>query len=289
MIQYILGNYFVSKGKLSKEALQTVLEKQDKTRVKLGLIAVEEGLITKEQASEINRLQASLDKRFGDIAIEKEYLTSDQVGRLLLLQGNAYLVFLQNLVDEGFMTTKDVEDCVLEYQKEKGYSLSEMEVLKSGNIDRILPLYLPGDTAKYANIVGVAIRTLIRCIDRNVYIDEASKNENITIEKSVLQTVQGEEGYVSAFVEETGGMSSLASIFAKENYDKVDEDVLDAAGEFLNCINGLHASDCSYRSISLELDPPSYHLDSTMIEGKNICSIPIYIQGKKMLFVVSKD
>lgn len=288
MVQYILGNYLVDTGKLTKEQLEHALAKQDKIRVKLGLIAVTEGLMTESQAEEVNRLQASLDKRFGDIAVEKGYLTEEQVGRLLNMQGNEYLVFVQTLVDEGLMTAREVEDAVADYQKKMGYGVSEIEALKSADAERILPLYLTGKAADYMDIVGLAVRTLIRCVDRNIYIEEAYTVKNAGIAKAAVQAVDGEEGLVSAFAEADGGMVAMASLFAKEKFTEVNEDVLDAAGELVNCINGLYASALSYVSVHLELKPPVYYPNDTVIDGDCVCVVPMYIQGKKLLFVVSK-
>ena len=71
MISEILGNYLISKGKITSEQLDDVIEEITRVRVKLGLIAVAEGMITQEQADKINRLQAVMDRRFGDIAVIK--------------------------------------------------------------------------------------------------------------------------------------------------------------------------------------------------------------------------
>ena len=71
MVEYILGNYLVETGKLTEEQLETVVAKQDETRVKLGLLAVSEGIMTIEQAEKVNQLQSTMDKIFGDIAVEQ--------------------------------------------------------------------------------------------------------------------------------------------------------------------------------------------------------------------------
>lgn len=288
MVQYILGNYFVKTGKLTGKQLKDVLEKQDKTRVKLGLIAQSEGLMNEKQTAEVNRLQATLDKRFGDIAVEKGYLTEEQVDRLLKLQGNPYLAFVQTIVDEGLMTAAEVDDAVSAYRIEKGYGASEIDDLKSGEVDRILPLYLTGKSAEYLDIAGVAIRTMIRFIDRNLYIGDVVQTGDTKLKNAAVQSIQGEQGWKSAFAEEDGGLVLMASIFAKDDFKEVDEDVLDSAGEFLNCINGLYASALSYKSIHVELLPPAYTREETVIKGNNVCLMPIYIQDKKLLFVISK-
>ena len=57
MISKILGNYLISKGKITSEQLDDVIEEITRVRVKLGLIAVAEGMITQEQADEMrNRI-----------------------------------------------------------------------------------------------------------------------------------------------------------------------------------------------------------------------------------------
>jgi len=108
MVEYILGNYLVETGKITKEQLAQTLADQDTVRVKLGLIAVAEGMMTLEQTAEVNRLQALMDQRFGDIAVQKGYLTDEQVGKLLKKQGNAYLTFIQTMVDSQLLDMEDV-------------------------------------------------------------------------------------------------------------------------------------------------------------------------------------
>ena len=108
MINRLIGNYLVSKKKISASQLSDVLEAQKKVRVKLGLIAVAEKMMTPDQADEINRLQAVMDKRFGEIAVSKGYLTDEQVSRLLKLQGNAYLSFAQAISDCGIMELSEL-------------------------------------------------------------------------------------------------------------------------------------------------------------------------------------
>ena len=104
MVENILGNYLVKTGKITDEQLQAVIQKEDETRVKMGLLAVSEGILTIDQADYINGLQATMDKRFGDIAVEKGFLTEDQISNLLKKQGNAYLTFAQTLVNENLLS-----------------------------------------------------------------------------------------------------------------------------------------------------------------------------------------
>ena len=154
MISKILGNYLISKGKITPEQLDDVIEEITRVRVKLGLIAVAEGMITQEQADKINRLQAVMDRRFGDIAVIKGYLTEKQVDELLRLQGNPYLAFAQALENLNLMKITELDDIMREYQAENEFTNSSMEDLKSDDVDRVLPLFLPTDAAEYLDMAG---------------------------------------------------------------------------------------------------------------------------------------
>ena len=287
MVEYILGNYLVGSGKLTDEQLEVVVEQLDKIRVKLGLIAVAEGMMTLAQAEEVNRLQSVRDKRFGDIAVENGYLTDDQIGNLLKAQGNTYMSFVQSLVNEGFVKMEEIDTLFEGYRVENGFTKSDMETLKSDDPERIVPLFLSADTMKYQDIIGVAVRTLIRCVDRHMYIGKAYLKDGIELKDAAVQEVEGEGGYVAGFMEQYGGLLKTASIFGQEDFKKVDIDALDAAGEFLNCVNGLHASALSKNGLILELLPPNLVTDKTELSG-SVCVMPLYIKGMSMAFIVKE-
>lgn len=287
MVEYILGDYLVETGKISKEQLDTVVSQLDKVRVKLGLIAVAEGMMTTEQADEVNRLQAVMDKRFGDIAVEKGYLTDEQIGNLLKAQGNTYMTFVQALINEGMVKMEEIDSILEGFRVKNSFSKMDIEMLKSDDPDVVIPLFLTPETLKYQAIIGVVVRTIIRCIDRHVYIGKASLAEKCELNMATIQKVEGNAGFTSAFVEQEGGLVKLASVFGQEEFNSLEDDALDAACEFLNCVNGLHASALSQKGEILELLPPEMIVEPRELTGQ-VCSIPVYVNNKKLLFVVTE-
>lgn len=286
MVEYILGNYLVETGRITNEQLAETLDKQNSVRVKLGLIAVAEGMMTLAQTEEVNRLQAIMDKRFGDIAVSKGYLTDDQIGKLLKKQGDSYMTFIQTLVDSGFLTMIEVDNLIESFRMAKGFSNSEMDALKSDQVDRIIPLYIPEAGKKFTEIITIAVRTLIRLLDRNIYVGTAQMVHAFPAEGQVSQSLLGEEGIISCLSELDGALLKLARVFGQEDFEKLDMDALDAAGETLNCINGLYASAESRNGKFLELTPPDY--DDVTTKAKNIiCRIPIYVGDKGLYFTVA--
>ena len=173
MLDRLLGNYMLEKGILTRSQLAQVYKAQESNRAKLGVIAVSEKLMTIAQAEQVNALQASMDKRFGDIAIEKGYLSEMQLSRLLELQGNSYLAFIQAIVDEGLLSMERVTKAEEDYQKENGFTATDIAELKSGDISRIVSIFIDSADEAYKELYAIAIKTMYRLIDNHVFIGRA--------------------------------------------------------------------------------------------------------------------
>ena len=287
MVEYILGNYLVSTGKISRSQLDQALADQDTVRVKLGLIAVTEGMMTLEQTIEVNRLQALRDQRFGDIAVEKGYLTEEQVGKLLKKQGNAYLTFIQTMVDSQLLDMEDVELVINTFRLMNGYSNSEMEDLKSDDVNRIVPLFIPEEGKQFTSIISTAVKTIMRLVDHHIHIGKAEMTSIFPQKDMVSQSLQGEGGLISCLSEGNGALLQVCCKYGQEEFEQLDLDSLDAAGELLNCINGLFASGLSRDGKFLELTPPDFG-DVTPKAKAEICKMPIFIGDKKFYFTVAE-
>ena len=286
MVSSIVGNYLIEKGLLTGEQFRDILNEQQKVRVKLGLIAVAEGLMTQEEADRVNQLQAVMDRRFGDIAVEKGYLTEGQVNSLLKKQGNAYLAFAQAMENQQLMTIEQLEQILLDYRCENNFTASDMDALKSDDVDSILPLFLPVDSEAYYGIAGTAVRTLMRLVDTGLYPDKAYIMQKTEDENGALQKVEGEKGFVSALGGKGNALQFTASVFGQEKFTSVDEDALDAIGELLNCINGLYVSECKDGS-SLELMPPSFKTGIQGFESRKMLVLPIHIKNDCIVLMIA--
>ena len=289
MVSSILGNYLLDKGIISYEQFRDLLVEQNKARVKLGLIAVAEGLMTQEEATKVNKLQAVMDKRFGDIAVERKYLTEGQVEALLKKQGNAYLAFAQALEDQQLMTVDQLEEYMIDYQRENQLTISDMEDLKSNDVDRILPLYMPIGSDKYLDVAGTAMRTIIRCVDREIYPEKAYVAQKCEADNGAIQYMEGERRITCGMAGKGQALLPIASIFGKEEFSEVNEDALDAIGELLNCINGLYASALSQSGVSMELYPPEFSAKISEIECEEMLVLPIHIKGQMVNLIFATD
>ncbi|SFB87629.1 hypothetical protein [Butyrivibrio sp. YAB3001] len=287
MFDRLLGDYMLHKGLIAKDKLAQAYNVQETKRAKLGVIAVSEKLLTIAQAEQVNSLQATMDKRFGDIAVEKGYLSTAQLGRLLELQGNYYLAFVQSLVDEGIMTMEQVNSAEEQYQREFGLTATDMMDLKSGDIDRIVPIFLDSTDAQYRGMFSVGIKAMYRLIDHHVYIGKAYRSNSVRGEVLGYQKFHGEEYALAAITGKYDDIQKLAISYTKEEFIETEEDALDAVCEFINCINGLYATDRSKSNIMIELEPPEFSVTYSEARGDEMIVMPVHISGGEISFLIT--
>ncbi len=288
MFDRIFADYLIDRGLLLKEDLKRIYSGQEKRYVRLGVIAISEKLMTIEQVEEVNELQAIYDKRFGDIAISEGFLTPDQVGRLLVLQGNPFLAFMQAVIDLDLMSADEFDKALLEYQKDNGLSMMNMEELKSCAIDRIVPLYLYDQPEMVQNLCGVMLRTIVRLVDNHVYIKKPVVVKSAHYPAISLQELKGDYRITTALagtVDEA--MYKAAVSFAGTDNIIESLDGLDAMCELINCVNGLLATDVSNRDVDIDMVAPISRDEPGDIKSEAILVLPMVVCGNDMdLFII---
>jgi len=289
MVASIIGSYLIEKGIITNEQLQDVLYEQSKVRVKLGLIAVAEGLMNGAEADRVNRQQAMQDKRFGDLAVEMGYLTEGQVESLLKKQGNAYMSFAQALADMGLMTIEQLEQCLVDFKDDKNLTNSDIEVIKSDDIERILPLYMPAGSDAYFEVAGICVKTISRLIDHQVYPEKAYTTEQVDADNGAIQFAEGKPGITIGLSGIGSSLCPLAGVFGQADFAELDEDAIDAVAEFVNCVLGLYASTVSLRGIDLELYPPEYSTEVSGVVADKILVLPLHVKGRLVNFLIALD
>lgn len=289
MFNQIFGRFLLEQKLLTSEQLEAIQSTQKKTRVRLGLIAVSEELLTQEQADKINRKQAREDKRFGDIAVEMGYLTESQVVRLLKLQGNPYLCFVQAATELEIMTMAQVEAAMDLYQQVNGFTNTDMEDFKSGDVDRMIPLYVRSSKPLSMGLVGVMIRTMMRLIDHEVSLDTSYEADSLEFENLAMQQVEGEHSILLGLAGEGNNLLTIAETFGKEEFGAMDLFAFDSVCEFINCVNGLYASELSLRNVQVDMIPPTFYQGGRVKAAEEALIVPVYVLGRKVRIVIATD
>lgn len=292
MFEAYFGKYLEDQGIITKEQYQEVVVASQSSRVKLGLLAVAEGFMTEEEADEINDAQHRLDKRFGDIAVSRGYLTDSQVEYLLKKQGDSYLLFVQAMVERNILTLDEIQEYVKAYKKAEKLSDLDVEAIKSGDVDKIIPVLLRDCNLSpvIKDYIALSARNIGRFIDRQFRIEKVDVVDKVTAPYVAAQVLDGDYKIFTGFFGEGEALKLIAEAYAKEEFDVIDIDVVDATCEFLNCNNGLFATKLSNEYVDLDMLPPILRDTETSIrDDNNIVKVPIYIRDQYIELVICRE
>lgn len=286
MFSQFFGNYLLENQKITDGQYSSCMDYIKANRVKLGLIAEAEGLLTREQATKLNQLQTQSDKRFGDLAIEQGYLTESDVDYLLSRQGNPYLIFVQALEENQCLSREEIEQCLKDFQSDNGYSDTVMKAIQDGDIEQFLPAFVEEDYSDYLPLIGLALRSIVRFISSYIRIEKGRFVPFLKTRYAAYQHTVGDHNGFLGFCSDSDGILAIASGYTKEELNKVDEDALDAVGEFTNCINGLYAAELSYQDINIDMQPPELLFDTTIKEEQGFYVLPLYLEGRQSSLII---
>ncbi|NLK27525.1 MAG: hypothetical protein GX306_04180 [Clostridiales bacterium] len=287
MFGQYFGRYLVENNKISQAELDKIMMDFENKPVKLGDIAVAEKLLTTKQADDINELQKKMDMRFGDIAIEKGYLLAEEVTYLLNMQGNPYIKFVQAVTDHNILTLEQIEVCLEEYKADNDLSDCDIDALKSGDIDRIIPIFVDTDIPYTGDCIGLAIRNIIRFINSSIVLKKSYKTKEYSFGNLAFQQMVGDQQFFVGFAAKGKELLHIAEPFAKENFTEMDEDAFDSVCEFINCTNGLYASKLSMEDIHIDMTPPFFVINQKLISDGDIYVLPILINGEQVDLLVA--
>lgn len=289
MFGVYFGKYLQDIGELTSEQYTEIVEASRTARVKMGLLAVNEGFMTPAQADEVNQIQAMKDARFGDIAIEKGYLTEEQVTNLLKKQGDSYLLFVQALVERNLMSLEDIQKHLNHYKRAERLTALDIDALKSSDIDQIVPIFLKETQAPVLvrDYVALMARNFVRFIDNKIRFERMESVHSYTNRFVASQCFTGDcELFVGIA---NTGTKPIGEAYAKEAFDEIDEDCLDAVCEFINVCNGLFASKQS-QELVLNMLPPNMYTDVTTISSDNMMYIlPCFVRGERADIVICME
>lgn len=289
MFGHYMGHYLVKKGRISQSSLDKVIKYQKSTPTKLGSIAVAEKLITNKQADEINELQKKSDQRFGDIAISKGYLLNEEVNYLLSKQGNPFINFVQAMTDNNIMTIEEIEEQLVNFQNDGNYSTDDIDALKSGDIDRIIPIFIDSYAPYVSDCVSLTVRNIIRFISNEIILNPFYKTKEYSFGNLAYQHLEGNQDIFVALASKGDELLNVSEPFAKERFDTLDEESFDSVCEFINCSNGLYASKLSEEDLHIDMLPPLFDSSKKLVSKVDMFVLPILINGGMVDLIVATN
>lgn len=289
MFSQLFGNYLVNKGIITKDDYKNAIAEQFRRKIKIGVLAVEEGWLTVELTEKINRMQKNCDLRFGELAVEKGYLSQEQVDALLKKQGHTYMHFLEALLDLGKVEIAQIDGAFEAFQKEHGFSAEDMNALKTGDFESLIPIFAFSAKPFVTDLVTLVLKNINRFVSRDFYIGKIYRADGMEYRCLAGQETNGDHEIELALVgeKETSAFLKVASAYAQEDFSKMGEDALDAVCEFVNCCSGLFAAEQSEKNVELDMRPV-YAFENQEIAGE-VYVLPVYIDDEELKLVIGID
>lgn len=279
MINRLFGNYLVEKQILSQDQLDDLLPVQKDFKAEAATIAVINKVLTSTAAQELlDRIDAE-NERFGETAIEAGYLTDEKLDEVLTYQSNAFMKFVQSLLNRGTFSLEQINSFLDEFQQKGGYNDAQLSSLIHDDLEECINIFVPLKSAQLKEFILTLVQTIRRLIDSDAYLDKAYTARSLQLDKYACQMIVGDmhmKVYISA---PDNDLLAIANHFTGDTYDAVDEDALDNVGEFINCVNGLFATNLSYDDVTIDMNSPEYSVDGPFISNEKLYVIPIHANG----------
>lgn len=290
MFTQFFGNYLLNQNLVSPEHLAEALRQQNKTRMKLGVLAINEGLLTANQVEQAHKEQQRTDMRIGDVMVNMGFLSKNQVDDLLKAQPSGHLLLGQTLVDKGYITTSQFEAALTAYKRENSIMDDDFKNIDDRAIRRLVDHFYSFDSngALYmTNYVSLLFRNLVRFIGNDFTPMDAHAFCGAVL-KCIEQRISGGLSAITLIDADASTLIEFASRFAKEDLTSDDEYTHACVSEFLNLNNGLFAVNISNDTgLELKLEPQSYY-DSLDIKSlSDACVIPVRFSFGEVDFIIS--
>ncbi len=157
-----------------------------------------------------------------------------------------------------------------------------------GKIKSKLSELIPPEVERYIPIYNAFFETMIRYVDPEVSVVKVDMVDALPKGEQMTQVMVWEDGLVTCLSECDGGLLEVANGYGFTDLMTLDEDALDAVGEFLNCSNGMFVSELSKQGTFLELLPPEAEpLEEPLVENA-ICKMMVKAKGKNLYFTVAE-
>lgn len=293
MFEQFFGKYLLEKNHVTATQLQSILERLEGGRVRLGILAIDAGLMTGEQVEAVNRMQRKEDLRFGELAVREGFIEENALEDLLRKQAKPHLLLSQTLVDDGLFTFEEIEGLIRDYKRDSGLSEEEIQALRDDDIDGVLKTFCRLDRTALADrsfdaYAKLFLKNIVRFVSPHIRFDRIRSVGEWEYEGIVYQEIRGEMFDVMFGL--SGSVDALTE-FARRYMPKLhivslDELGWDAVGEFLNVQNGIYLSALSEEGLEPTLTPPE-HREGGCVEGVFVLQIPVFLPFGDFQIVIS--
>ena len=278
MLNRLFGNYLVDKKCITQEQLEQLLPVPQNVTAKIETIILIRKILLPTQVQTILESMGNSDD-FGEMIVKEGLISDDRLEQLTSFQTNSFMKFMQLLVNEDYIRLEQLNQIISSFETEYEYTDAQMNSLMLNDLEEVIRIFVPLKNRHLHELTVTLIQTLKRLIDKEVYLDKAYTSNAVQLDSYASQAVSGDINfklYISGSGEQLLG---IANYFTGDKYETVNEDALDNVGEFINCVNGLFATNLSYGDVVVDMSSPDYSIEGLYLKDNPLFVIPIHANG----------
>lgn len=279
MLNRLFGNYLIEKGKMTLEQLNALLPVKKDLKAGVEIIAIIMKIMSPATVIELLEHMDKENEHFGEKAVDAGIINDDKLEEMLAYQSNMFMRFAQLLIENGYVSYDTINRELDEFQQNREFNDVQLRALIHDDLEQCINIFVPIKSPRLKELTMTFVKTIRRLIDRDVYLDKAYMAHSLQMDKYACQSIAGDmhiKVYISA---PDNGLLAIANYFTDDKYNSVNEDALDSVGEFINCVNGLFATNLSYDNITLDMNSPEYAMEGPFISNQTLYVIPMYANG----------
>jgi hypothetical protein len=248
------GQYLLSKGAITREALLEAIERQRQTNLSLVELAVRHGHIDSDQAETILARYRTTEADLEDLFLEVGSLDADKVDELRRVQRSDWVKIGAALISAGHLTRDEVEEHLAVFQEEQRAADQQLEA----------DFHACKDPKTMRAVVELAIFHLKRFTDRPVKLQALSVGEGELAPglQRYAQKLQGDRELYVALDLPPEISALVAQRFVGFAVAAGSEVEVDAVCECVNIIGGHACTQLESSGFKLRPEPPFSTFDN---------------------------
>lgn len=279
MLNRLFGNYLVEKKCITQEQLNGLLPVPKELKAQVETVAIARKILAPQQVQALMEQLGGTGRCVGEAAVEAGLISDEKLDQLTSFQNNSFMKFLQLLVNNNYLRPEQLTQIIGSFQTENGYTDSQMNSFMLDDLEEIIKTFVPLKNAHLRELTVTLIQTMKRLIDKEVYLDKAYASSAIQLDSYAGQAVSGDLNF-KLYISGAGNhLLGIANYFTEDKHRALDEDALDSVGEFINCVNGLFATNLSYNDLVIDLHSPDYSMNGLYLNENKLFVIPIHANG----------
>ncbi len=291
MFSQLFGAFLLRREALTPEQLMAAFTACEGASLKIGTKALHCGFLASAQLDDLMEQSSQEGRPMEELVVDLGYLNAEQVAQLSGTTVPDYVLLGQVLIEEGLVSSTDLQALMVEYQNQTELYELELNAENLDSVNRLVEQFFTISNIPITPHSILYLQLLFTNLVRHIGDDFKPLVPTQCAEYATSYCVsQSLTGYIHCCTRldmAPDVATEFASRYAGEDFAPGDEYITASIEDFINLHNGLFVVNTSNEhSIEISLDPPVPEMEQLLFFTENTYVIPLmYSFGRVNLLV----